>query len=217
MVACAIIIARRRPRYPSQMSDLTSPSSFESAYLGPPATWDIGRAQPVFVDLARRGLIVGPVLDAGCGTGENALHLAGLGLEVTGLDGAPTAIARARAKALERGLAATFMVGDALRLEGLGLQFATVIDSGLFHVFPDPQRDRYVEGLASVVEAGGRVHILCFSERQPGDWGPRRVTQPELRAAFASGWRVDVIVPEHFITNLAGPPIEAWLASFGRL
>ena len=199
------------------MNDLGGAGGFESAYRGPPAPWDIGRAQPAIVGLAERGLIVGPVLDAGCGSGENALFLAGLGLETIGLDGAPTAIARARAKSEERGLRATFVLGDALRLGDLGQRFATVIDCGLFHVFPDAARERYVTGLTAVVESRGRVHILCFSEREPGDWGPRRVTEDELRAAFGSGWQAETILPASFITNRPGRPVEAWLASFVRV
>ncbi len=190
---------------------------FDFVYGGPPPPWDIGRPQPAFVRLAAQGAIVGPVLDAGCGTGENALHLAGLGFEVTGIDAAPTAIAGAQAKAAQRGLRVDFIVGDALALARLGRTFATVIDCGLFHVFGDAERARYVAGLAATVDAGGRVHILCFSDRQPGICGPRRVTEAELRAAFADEWRVDAIQPERFETNNDGPPVEAWLATMIRL
>jgi SAM-dependent methyltransferase len=177
------------------MDDLGAAGGFESSYLGPPPPWDIGRAQPAVVALAAQGLVVGPVLDAGCGSGENALYLAGLG----------------------RGLVTTFILGDALRLAELGRTFETVIDSGLFHVFPDRERARYVAALSAVVGVGGRVHIICFSEREPGTWGPRRVTEAELRAAFAAGWRVEAIVPERFITNGTERPVEAWLASIARL
>ena len=191
-------------------------TGFDFAYAGPPPPWDIGRPQPVFVRLAAQGAIMGPVLDVGCGTGENALHLAALGFEVTGLDAVPTAIAAARAKARRRELAVEFIVGDALALGQLGRTFATVIDCGLFHVFGDADRATYVAGLAAAVEAGGRVHILCFSDRQPGIWGPRRVTEAELRGAFTGGWRVEAIEPERFETNDDGPPVEAWLATFAR-
>jgi SAM-dependent methyltransferase len=191
-------------------------TDFDSAYEGPPPPWDIGRPQPAFVRLAAEGAIAGPVLDAGCGTGENALHLAGLGIEVIGLDAVPAAIAAARAKATRRELAVEFIVGDALALAHLSRTFATVVDCGLFHVFGDADRARYVAGLAAAVDAGGRIHILCFSDRQPGSWGPRRVTEAELRAAFADGWQVEAIQPERFETNNDGPPVEAWLATFVR-
>src|SRR3970040_1061008 len=70
--------------------------------------------------------------------------------------------------------------------------------------------------LTAAVDAGGRSHILRVSDRQPGSWGPRRVTEAELRAAFADGWQVEAIQPERFETNSDGPPVEAWLATVVR-
>ena len=97
-------------------------------------------------------------------------------------------------KATERGIEARFVVGDALRLVDLGKQFDTVLDCGLFHVFNDDgPGKRYVDSLAVVVPPGGCYHMLCFSDRQPGDWGPRRVAQDEIRAAFSEGWGVESI------------------------
>ena len=72
---------------------------FESAYLGTPP-WDIGRSQPAIMRLAETGQIIGLVLDVGCGTGENVLYLAEHGFLAAGIDGAPTAIKKARAKPL---------------------------------------------------------------------------------------------------------------------
>jgi hypothetical protein len=48
-------------------------------------------------------------------------------------------------------------------------------------------------GLASVIEAGGVLHLLCFSDKVPGTDGPRRVSRAELRDAFATGWDIDTI------------------------
>jgi len=151
--------------------------------------WDIGRPQPAFLELAEAGTLRGRVLDVGCGTGEHVLMCAGLGLEVTGVDAAPAAIARAEAKARDRGLTARFLVWDALQLASLDDRFDTVLDCGLFHIFADDDRPRFVESLRTVIPPGGRYHMLCFSDRQPGDWGPRRVTQGEIRASFWPGGR----------------------------
>ena len=137
---------------------------FEWAYRSGEPPWDIGRPQPAFKRLAEQGAIAGSVIDVGCGTGENALYLAGLGLDVTGLDAAPTAIARAREKAIARGLAATFIVGDALDLAAVGSSFDVAVDSGLFHVFSDADRLRYERGLREVLRPGGRYFVLCFSD-----------------------------------------------------
>ena len=87
---------------------------------------------------------------------------------------------------------------DALALKELPEVFDNVIDSGLFHVFSDEDRRRYVEGLASVLKPGGRLFLLCFSDAVPGDQGPRRVSRTEIGDAFAQGWVVESIEPSRY-------------------
>ena len=173
-------------------------NTFESAYAGQ-APWDIGKPQKAFIDVADQ--IPGSVLDAGCGTGENALFFAKRGHKVTGIDFLAEPINQAKQKAADRGLTATFLVMDALSLKDLPEVFDTVIDSGLFHVFDDLDRHRYVEGLATVVKPGGRLFLLCFSDQEPGTQGPRRVSSKEIRDAFAEGWVVESIEPARFETR----------------
>ena len=212
----------RRPSIVWVMSDIPrgavpgravdrSVEDFDESYVGTPP-WDIGRPQPVFAALVEEGAISGRVLDAGCGTGEHTLMVAARGLHATGIDASPKAIEIAKRKATDRGVAAHFIVLDALALADLNEQFDTVLDSGLFHVFDDERRARYITSLASVVRPRGRVLLACFSDRQPGDWGPRRVRQAELRDAFADGWVIESIEPVQLHTNLDPPVAEAWLA-----
>src|SRR5512143_2042955 len=144
-------------------------SSWDFAYDSGRPPWDIGRAQPAVVRLAERGAFRSPVLDAGCGTGENAMELAARGLEVIGIDGSSSAIRRAREKSAQREVPVTFSVADALDLPALDRSFGSVLDCGLFHTFTDDERTRYVDGLAAVVVAGGRVSLLCFSDEEPWD------------------------------------------------
>lgn len=191
-------------------------ASFDDAYHGTPP-WDIGRPQPAFVALAEDGAVRGSVLDAGCGTGENALYFASLGHETSGIDGSPTAIEQARQKAQERKLPVEFRVHNALALEGLGRTFDVVIDSGLFHVFGDEDRARYVESLGRVLGPGGRYFMLCFSDRQPGAFGPRRITQEEIRVAFINGWRVDEIAEATFAQRLIPEGARSWRCAITRL
>ena len=180
------------------MSDVPNRGTFESAYAGQ-APWDIGRPQQAFLEVADR--VAGSVLDAGCGTGEHALFFAGRGHDVTGIDFLEEPIARARRKAADRGLPATFLVKDALTLRDWTERFDAVIDSGLFHVFSDTDRRRYVEGLARVVEPGGRLFLMCFSDAEPGTEGPRRVSRQELYDAFADGWEVESVQPTRIEVN----------------
>jgi SAM-dependent methyltransferase len=192
---------------------------WDASYHDGPAPWDIGRPQPAVVRLASEGGFVGGVLDAGCGTGENALHVAALGLPVLGVDVAETAIAMARAKADYRGIEIDFAAADAFALERLGRRFNTVLDCGLFHTFDGEERPRYVASLASVTERDGTLYVLCFSDEGP-DIGPHPVRQDELRAAFntSSGWSVTAIEPDRVQTRFHdenGAP--AWFATIKRI
>ena len=159
----------------------------------------------------------GSVLDVGCGTGENILYFASLGHEVWGIDSAPLAIERAQLKAAERSLSAQFLVYDALDLVSLGRTFDTVIDSGLFHVFSDEQRPLFVASLAQVLRPGGRYFMQCFSDKQPGDWGPRRVSQAEIRDAFSTGWSIDSIEEAAFENHMEPSGSRSWFCSLTRL
>jgi cyclopropane fatty-acyl-phospholipid synthase-like methyltransferase len=187
------------------------------------AAWDTGRPQPAIVKLAEAGLIRGSVLDVGCGTGENVLHLAARGHECWGIDFVPVVIERAKAKAAQRGIEAHFIVGNALELAKLGRQFDTVIDCGLFHTFSDEERPAFVQGLTKILRPGGLLYLLCFSDEEPGTYGPRRITQQEIRATFHDGWLVRQIEATQFESveredgprHSPGGP-KAWLATIER-
>jgi SAM-dependent methyltransferase len=204
------------------MTNVPKRQDFETAYTGQAAPWDIGKPQKPFIDVADK--ISGSVLDAGCGTGENALFFAGRGCQVTGIDFIEEAINRARRKAAERGLSVTFLVKDALSLKDWPERFDNVIDSGLFHVFDDENRRRYVEGLATVLKPGGRLFLGCFSDEEPGTQGPRRVSKNELHDAFAEGWIIESIEPSRFevrpdlkdLTFSEGGP-KAWFVVVRRV
>jgi SAM-dependent methyltransferase len=191
---------------------------WDASYLDGPAPWDIGRPQPAIVRLAGEGAFAGAVLDAGCGTGENALHIASLGLGVLGVDVAQTAVSIARKKAAGRGLDADFVVADALHLPGLDREFETVLDCGLFHTFDSDERRDYVASLASVTGRGGHLYVLCFSDVGPGT-GPHPVSQQELRAAFTRrrGWSVASISPDRCQTRFDAQGAPAWLAKVERI
>lgn len=188
---------------------------FQDMYATNAPPWDIGRPQPKFVEAA--GRLSGSILDCGCGTGENALFFASKGHAVAGFDFLEAPIEAAQRKATGRGIKATFRVADALKLEDSAEQFDNATDSGLFHVFADEDRARYVRGLTKAVRPGGRLMLMCFSDKTPGDQGPRRVTEAELRAAFAKGWEIETLERARFETRpearqgmFAGEDPYAW-------
>ena len=190
---------------------------WDASYLDGPAPWDIGRPQPAMLRLAGEGAFAGAVLDAGCGTGENALHVASLGLHVLGVDVAETALSIAREKAARRGINADFVVADALRLDRLGRVFETVLDCGLFHTFDSDERRDHVTAVESVTSRGGDLYVLCFSDVGP-DTGPHPVSEEELRGAFERDdrWSVASVSPDRIQTRFAAQGAPAWLAKIER-
>jgi cyclopropane fatty-acyl-phospholipid synthase-like methyltransferase len=202
------------------MTAVPDRTTFETLYAGQ-APWDIGKPQKAFIDVADQ--ISGNVLDAGCGTGDTALFLAGRGHQVTGIDFLEEPIKRAKGKAVERGLSATFLVKDALTLKEWDERFDNVIDSGLFHVFSNEARIKYIAGLATVLKPGGRVFLMCFSDEEPGTQGPRRVSKQELYDAFSQGWEIESLQPtrvetrpelKDFVFSEGGP--KAWFVVVRR-
>ena len=191
-------------------------SVFDRAYEATPS-WEIGRPQGAVIRLADAGLAQGAVLDVGCGTGESALELARRGLPVVGIDIAAAAIERARGLAAERGIAAEFLVLDAFRLGELGRTFDTILDIGLFHWLQPGERDAYAASLRGAIRSGGRLFLVCWSDRNPFGIGPGRITRREIRAAFRRGWRVEAIEPETIDTRLAMGTAHAWLARIRAL
>jgi SAM-dependent methyltransferase len=170
------------------------------------------------VRIASEGGFAGPVLDAGCGTGENGLHVASLGFSVLGVDVAETALAIARAKADSRGIKIEFALADAFQLERLVRRFQTVLDCGLFHTFNRDEGSRYAASLASVTKHDGTLYLLCFSDEGP-DIGPHPISQEELRAAFnpSSGWKIAAIQPDRIQTRFHDNGAPAWFATIKRV
>ncbi len=164
---------------------------YDASYMDSP-NWDIGRPQQAFVDLEEAGLVEGPVLDVGCGTGELSLFLAQRGHAVLGVDVSPLAIEKARDKARWRRIEASFLVLDALqlsRLRGAGVSFRTVVDSAMFHIFRDRERDRFLFQMDSVVESGGLYAVLGDAPRGRGHGG---ITPSEVKRRLdrVGGWDI---------------------------
>ncbi len=192
--------------------------SRDALYRSGTAPWDIGRPQAAIARITEEGRIRGRVLDVGCGTAEHTLLFAARGHEAWGVDLEPAAIERARAKAEARSIDVTLRVHDALDLAALGTTFDTIVDSGLFHTFADELRIRYARSVASVLAADGAFYLLCFSEHEPGDWGPRRIRRDAIETTFAEvGLGVVAIQAVAFERRRDdGDDAAGWLAEIRR-
>jgi SAM-dependent methyltransferase len=186
------------------MSEPTRPPEyFAEAYRGQPA-WDAGQPQPALVEIAPH--VEGSILDVGCGTGDNAIFFAQRGHLVYGIDIVEEAISRAKAKASDQEASVCFVTMDVLSLSTLPMLFDNIVDCGLFHVFSDEDRPRYVQALAGALRADGHLWLVCFSDQEPPGNGPRRIAPSELRKAFADGWHVVSITPTRFAISPHVPP-----------
>lgn len=202
-------------------------SRFDDFYKNQIPPWVIGEPQPAIVELERRGLITGRVLDVGCGTGEHTILLAGSGYDVLGVDGAPTAVEQARRNAAEHGVDARFEVADALDLHDVP-GYDTIIDSALFHVFDDGDRAKYVRSLHAATRPGAVVHVLALSDAGRG-FGPE-VSEETIREAFGAGWDIEELTTTTYrglVTEVHAEALKltvgtrvdepAWLARIRRI
>lgn len=161
--------------------------------------WSLDKPQPEITALIDAGLVVGEVLDAGCGEAALSLDLAGRGYRTVGIDLSPTAINLAFSQAHARGLTtAQFAVADITTLQGYDGRFDTIIDSALFHSMPISRRDGYVASMAKAAAPGARFYVLAFDRSAMPD-APEDSVAPvsadELAETVAQSWVIDDVRP----------------------
>lgn len=191
---------------------------FQAMYAEGIPPWQIDRPQSEVIRLIGQGAFESPVLDLGCGTGDNAIELARRGYRVVGLDAVEEALRRAREKAGKEKLAQPpeFVIGDALRLEDSGLEAETILDCALFHTFSDEEQAVYVRGLEAVLSPGGKLHLLSFSELETRSPGPRRLSLAQITGAFGSGWEVGEAVRCRYEDRVRPDGAHAWRVTMRR-
>jgi len=155
--------------------------------------------------LSKQQLTQGRALDLGTGPGTQAFALARRGFSVTGSDLSAEACSLANAEAARQGLHIDFVQDDVLasKLQG---PFDFVLDRGCFHVLEPSARVGYVETLARLLDARGVLFLKCFSEQQPGEAGPYRLSPADIEATFAPRLAVDTIERTIYQGTLAEPP-----------
>ena len=183
-------------------------SRFDHLYQFESPPWEIQRPQTCVQNAFRGGDIEGPVLDLGCGTGHNTVWMAEQGLVATGIDVSAVAIQRARALASQAQANVTFDVADA-RSYVSKEKFQTIVDSAVFHIFDDEDQSRYLHAAKNALVAGGRLVGFGFSDEEPGDWGPRRLSKSQLELCFADGWDL-VSLDKVAYEIVRDEPVKAW-------
>lgn len=145
---------------------------FEWRYLRGRTPWDTNITPPEVMEFISQNP-AGRALDLGCGTGTNAITLARVGWEVTGVDFSSKAIRKAREKARLAGLQVKFIQADVTDLWMLEEPYDYVLDIGCLFVLSAHSRARYARELARLTKSGAWYMLYAWLPRQwrGGTWG----------------------------------------------
>jgi SAM-dependent methyltransferase len=176
---------------------------------GEPLPWDTGTPDPLLVEVVEsRAIAPGRTLEVGCGTGTNAIFLAGRGFDVLGVDISPLAVEKAREKAQGR---CRFEIVDFLAAAPSGAPFQLVFDRGCFHVFDENgERARFAQQVAAqLVEGGAWLSLIGSTEGPPRDAGPPRRSARDVIDAIEPSLEIVTFRSAEF--DVAGEALKAWL------
>ena len=177
--------------------------------------WDIGGPQPAVQQLVAYGAIRGEVLDPGTGPGYHAIHFASQGFSATGVDGSPTAIARAKRNAERAGVQVDFQVADATKLDGFDGRFDTVVDSAFYHVLMGDEavQTRYAQALHRATKPGARLFMFEFSPHNVNGLQWEGIPEDNFeRVLGASGWRLDYLGGTTYLARFGPQTFDAMSA-----
>ena len=90
--------------------------------------------------------------------------------------------------------------------------------TGLFHTFSDEGRRIFAKSLKAALSKSGTYFMLCFSDKEPTDWGgPRRVSRDEIMETFGAGWKINYMREARFSTTFNDEGGYAWLSSISSV
>ncbi len=146
------------------------------------------------------------ILDLGTGPATQAMNLAKRGFDVIGTDISSSAIKKAKAAAKAAGLAIEFRVDDILETKLEANLVDIIVDRGVFHVLAPEKRPVYVDTVRRILRPKGWLLLKCFSNKQPGTFGPYRIAAEELRGYFRNTFEIVSLIDTVFDGTLKPNP-----------
>ena len=192
---------------------MSDPERFKTRYNDGDIPWDLGRPDVhLTAFVTERRMLTCPALDIGCGTGSDAVWLAGQGFSVTGIDVSETAIERARERAADSGVECEFLIANILSDPVTGGPFGLAFDRGCFHTAEDPEeRLEFARRVAACLTPGGLwMSILGNADDPPRDQGPPMRTAAEIAQAAEPFFEILSIKASVFDSNRAEKP-RSWV------
>ena len=156
-------------------------------------------------------------LDIGCGSGRDAVHLAGHGWQVSAVEFVDKALARARQRAAEAGVEVQWVRGDVGELGRLGLEpgYKLLYDFGCIQGLSDSARRGAADGMTELAAPGARLLLLAFKAGRRMVL-PRGMDTEHVLALLGAGW--ELRRAESVVTEDMPPPVRRaeptlyWLA-----
>jgi SAM-dependent methyltransferase len=164
--------------------------------------WNRETPPDALVGLVQSGIILPcKTIDLGCGAGNYAIYLAGLGFDVTGVDSSPAALKIAAENARKQDARCRFIVADLLGdLHEVTGTFGFAYDwEFLHHIFPE-DRQVYIRNVHRILKPRATYFSVCFSERDPqfGGTGKYRTTRIGTTLYFSSESELRELVSPYF-------------------
>jgi len=162
---------------------------WDSVYRGkrrPP--WDTGRVAVELKKVVEDGTIKpGRAIVLGCGTGTNSIYLASKGFDVTGIDIAPTALAKAQAKSDKAKVKVRWMLVDVTAVPELK-PFDFIFDRGCYHGVRRGNARGFVKSARALSRGGTKFLILAGNANEKRHYGPPRVKEKDIRSDFSKAF-----------------------------
>jgi len=188
--------------------------------------WDRGAPNPFLVPWAKRwadavaqgddppGVPRKRAVVVGCGTGDDAEFIAGLGFQTVAFDISPSAIAAARRRYPDS--AVSYQTADLLDPPAAWHRaFDLVVESLTLQALPDPPRRDAIARLGDLVAPAGTLIVIARAREpdEPADGPPWALTRAEIDALAETG------LEPVMIEDLNNPEFEwsrRWRAEFRR-
>ena len=125
---------------------------------------------------------VSTILEAGCGSGRDALYYVRHGFQVTGLDVSEQAVARTQEQAVREGLDIALVARDLLASDLPVASFDAAVAIHLIHLQPEPVRVAMMNRLWQLTRDGGLVAMSNYAVEETGftSWPPHSETNTRV-------------------------------------
>jgi SAM-dependent methyltransferase len=176
--------------------------------------WDRGSPHRMLVQWAQARGITGEgrrALVVGCGLGDDAEYVAGLGFDTVAFDISPSAIRAARRRYPDSQV--RYVAADLVHPPGgWGEAFDLVVESLTLQAMPDPPRREAIRQVGRLVAPGGTlmVNARAREEDEHVEGPPWPLTRAEIEAIAASGLAVVRI------EDVLDLEVRRWRAEFRR-